>query len=301
VPGGLSGIPQLRAVLGDRLKAGRNADGGWAYQSGKRSRLEPTCWALLALAQTGSQPPDLEVLRRWPRSNGWLIDVAGAPPNHAFNALAALTLLQSASTGLLAEAVIRLLIASKGVSVEPDPLIRQDGRLQGWSWTEGTFSWVEPTAWSVLVLKQRLIYGPYPDAAERIRVGEQMLKDRECEGGGWNYGNSAVYSQDLQPYVPTTALSLIALQDRRSEDAVARGLRRLQADMLSERSAVALSLTAICLRVHGLSTDVPDKALTELMSDRDNRPVQDNGLLSLAMALCALSEKPLTPFTVGRA
>jgi hypothetical protein len=193
-----------------------------------------------------------------------------------------------------------LLIASKGVSVEPDPLIPQDGRLQGWSWTEGTFSWVEPTAWSVLVLKQRLTYGPYPDAAERIRVGEQMLKDRECQGGGWNYGNSAVYSQDLQPYVPTTALSLLALQDRRNEGVVTRGLRRLQEDMLGERSAVALSLAIICLRVHDLPADVPEKVLIELMSDRDSKAVQDNDLLSLAMTVCALSEKPLTPFTVGR-
>jgi hypothetical protein len=36
------------------------------------------------------------------------------------------------------------------------------------------------------------------------------------------------------------------------------------------------------------------------MSDRDSKAVQDNDLLSLAMAVCALSEKPSTPFTVGR-
>ena len=300
MPGSLSDISQLRANLCTLLKAGRNADGGWAYQSGKRSRLEPTCWVLLALAQADSPSPDLEVLRRWPRTNGWMVDVAGAPPNNAFNALAAVTLLQSVSTGPLAEAIIRLVIASKGIQLEPNPVARQDGGLQGWSWTEGTFSWVEPTAWSVLVLKQRLVYGPYPDAAARIRVGEQMLKDRECEGGGWNYGNSNVYGQDLRPYVPTTALALLALQDRRN-DSVVRGLERLERDVVTERSAMALSLAVICLRIYGRPTAVPEEHLTKLVSERHVNAGLNDDLLGLAMALYALSDPPLTAFTLGSA
>src|SRR5262245_58994051 len=134
-----SDLPRLRADLSATLQRARNADGGWAYHPGKRSRIEPTCWALLALSQTNSQQPDLDVLGRWPRHNSWLIDVAGAPSSHAFNAIAALTLLQSASTGTLAETIVRALIASKGVPLPPDPAIRQDGSLQAWSWVDGTF------------------------------------------------------------------------------------------------------------------------------------------------------------------
>ena len=32
--------------------------------------------------------------------------------------------------------------------------MRQDGSLQAWSWVDGTFSWVEPTAWCLLLLKK---------------------------------------------------------------------------------------------------------------------------------------------------
>jgi hypothetical protein len=291
--------PRLRADLSAALQRARNADGGWPYHPGKRSRIEPTCWALLALSQTNSQQPNLDVLGRWPRHNNWLIDVASAPPNHAFNAIAALTLLQSVSTGPQAETIVRSLIGSKGTALRPDPAIRQDNSLQAWSWIDGTFSWVEPTAWCVLLLKQRLARGPYPDAMERVRVGEQVLHDRACRGGGWNYGNANVYGKDLLPYVPTTALALLALHDRRNEPVVVRGLEQLERDVLSERSAVALSLALICLRVYRRPTNVPEEQLTRLIIDRHLSPGYGDDLLGLSMALYALSDEPLGAFTVG--
>jgi hypothetical protein len=290
---------RLRADLSATLQRARNADGGWPYHPGKRSRIEPTCWALLALSQANPQPPSLDVLDRWPRHDSWLIDLAGAPPNHAFNAIAALTLLQSASTGTLAETIVRLLIASKGVTLPPDPAIRQDSSLQAWSWVDGTFSWVEPTAWCVLLLKQRLARGPYPDAVDRVRVGEQVLNDRACRGGGWNYGNANVYGQDLVPYVPTTALALLALHDRGNEPTVVRGLEQLQRDIVSERSAVALSLAIICLRVYGRPTSVPEQHLKQLILDRHLSAGYSDDLLGLSMALYALSDGPLRAFTLG--
>ena len=296
-----SDLPRLRADLSATLQRARNADGGWPYHPGKRSRIEPTCWALLALSQTNSQQPNLDVLGRWPRHNNWLIDVASAPPNHAFNAIAALTLLQSVSTGPHAETIVRSLIGSKGVALRPDPAIRQDSSLQAWSWVENTFSWIEPTAWCVLVLKQRLGRGPYPDAAERVRVGEQVLNDRACRDGGWNYGNSNVYGQDLLPYVPTTALALLALQDRRSEAVVTRSLERLERDITTERSAMALSLAVICLRIYGRPTAVAEQHLTNLLTRRYVNTEPNDDLLGLAMAAYALSDRPLTAFTLGTA
>jgi hypothetical protein len=256
----------------------------------------------LALKQADSGPvPNLDVLRGWSRHDNWLIDFPGAPPNHAFNAIAALTLLQSVSTRAMAEPVTRLLIASKGITFGPDPVVRQDSSLEAWSWTDGTFSWVEPTAWSVLVLKQRLTHGPYGDAAKRIRVGEQMLIDRAHRGGGWNYGNANVFGKELVPYVPTTALALLALQDQQNELAVSEGLEHLQRDVLTERSVLALSLAIICLRVYRLSTSVLERHLTDLIVDRYVSTNPHNNVLGLAMALYALSDRPLAAFTVRSA
>ena len=103
-------IPGLR----DSLLRVRNSDGGWAYSAGKRTRLEPTCWALLALAAADGQPVDVERLRSWQQHDGWLVDVAGAPPNQPFNALAALTLLQEPSAAPLIRPILANLLAAKG-------------------------------------------------------------------------------------------------------------------------------------------------------------------------------------------
>ena len=121
-------------------------------------------------------------------------------------------------------------------------------------------------------------------AAERIRVGEAMLRDRACREGGWNYGSSNVYGQELFPYVPTTALGLLALQDQRTDPAVTRALERLRADFPSEPTPTALALTVIALRAH----TQPVKAPMALLAERLAKPRAPESTLGTAMGLYAL-------------
>src|SRR5262249_9915411 len=118
-----------------------------------------------------------------------------------------------------------------------------------------------PTCWSLIALKRVSGY----DEALRARIddGERMLFDRVCHDGGWNYGNSNAFTQDLRPYVPTTALGLIALANRTDRDEVRRSLAWLEATALSERSAMALSLTAIALALHARPIDTVLGALAD--------------------------------------
>jgi hypothetical protein len=257
-----------KTVLGLReaLLRLRNADGGWGYYPGKSSRLEPTCWALLALAREAGAPLDISPLQKWPRDAGWLVDATGAPINYAFNAFAALTLLQHPDGSPLAAPVAAQLLRAKGVRLEQAAQLRQDNSLQAWPWIDQTFSWVEPTSWCLLLLKKlrKDLRGHFPlrSSAEmtsevigRIEVGQQMLIDRACKTGGWNYGGSNVYGQELWAYVPTTALGLLAMQDRRDDPVVTRSLHFLQKDIGTERSAPALALALVCLRVFGVNAE----------------------------------------------
>src|SRR5262245_32040111 len=104
--------------------ASASPGGGWPYYAGKRSRIEPTCWALMALAATAGDPaewlraaaPHFQWLARAQRADGLLVDAIDAPVNFTSNGLAACTL------GRLGGAVdlTRLLdaiVAAKGVSV----------------------------------------------------------------------------------------------------------------------------------------------------------------------------------------
>ena len=103
------------------------------------------------------------------------------------------------------------LIADEGRGSREHPAIKQDPSLQGWSWTDGTFSWVEPTAWCMLAVKK--LAATAQPAARALDEAERVLSIAPA-GGGWNSGNSEVYGQELPPHVPPTALGVLALQDR---------------------------------------------------------------------------------------
>ena len=155
----------------EALMRAANKGGGWPYYAEKGSRIEPTCWALLALAEADPDgdnwqrmaTPHLAWLTSIQGRDGLLIDVPGAPPNFTANGLAACVLAGSAFRAARPEPVegrapdlARLgdeLVTVKGLSVDiPDP--RQDNRLQGWPWMPDTFSWIEPTCWCLLALKK---------------------------------------------------------------------------------------------------------------------------------------------------
>jgi hypothetical protein len=216
------------------------------------------------------------------------VDVPGAPPNNAFNAFAALTLLQQPSAASLAQPIVARLLQSKGERYPQHAAIRQDNSIQAWSWISGTASWVEPTAWCLLLLKKVRSQSPDREIAARIRDGEQLLIDRVCRDGGWNYGNSEVYGQALWPYVPTTALALLAMRDQRQHSVVTRSLEQLQKDVASERSIVAVTLTIICLRRYGIATDGLEGMAVALSAQADSS--QSENLLGTAMTLYALSD-----------
>jgi hypothetical protein len=273
-------VARLRAALDEA----RNTDGGWGYAAGNASRLEPTIWALAARSRADGGLVDLARLRQWPKEGPWLVDVPGTPINYAFNALAALALVAHGDGVAAGDDLARALLDVRGRRFSQAAALRQDNSLQAWPWVDGTFSWVEPTSWCLLLVKKcRTRIGPA--AAERIRVGDAMLRDRACSAGGWNYGSSNVYGQELFPYVPTTAIGVLALQDQRTDPVVVRARSWLQEHAGSEPSLTSLALAAIALRVHGLSPGAP----AALLATRFGQ-IAGGGTLGLAMALYALAE-----------
>ncbi len=215
-----------------------NASGGWGYYPGKRSRLEPSCWALLALGTPESR--HVRFLESCQGSDGLLREDRDWPANVAFNALAALALGATATLGA-ADRVDRVLHGLTGltgitVSQELDPINRQNDQLQAWPWVDATFSWVEPTGWALLALKKLTRRAPTAQIRARIADADAVLFDRACDEGGWNYGNSNMLGQRLWPYVPTTALGLLALRDRHPHPATKRALAFLEHNWPSERS-----------------------------------------------------------------
>ena len=268
--------------LRQSLLAGRNTDGGWGYYAGKASRLEPTCWALIAL---GADARPFDVLRRWPVSEGLLLERRGGEPNYGFHgvallALRALDVQHEAGTSTLLSAVQRV----KGKALEQTTAMRQDNALQAWSWIPNTFSWVEPTAWCLLALKKwSRVAGTVIDGS-RVDVAERLLVDRCCASGGWNYGNSNVNGQQLKAFVPTTAVALLAMQDRTSYPAVERSRAYLEREATTERSGVALSLALLVLTTYRR----PTGSVRPVLQEQIPTTLALGNQLSAALTLCAL-------------
>ena len=92
--------------------------------------------------------------------------------------------------------------------------------------------------------------GLRPTAPE-IADGVGYLGDRACVGGGWNYGNRAVYGEDLPPYAQTTAAAMLAL--RPGDGAVfEQGLAALGTLWPKERhGGLSLAMTLAAATAHG--------------------------------------------------
>ena len=280
----MSAAPAQLKALRNFLLRSRNADGGWGYQPGNASRLEPTCWAVLALGPDA----DSTVLQRWPSSDGLLLERRGGSSNYAFHgqsllALRALRVEHDASNRTVLAALQRV----KGTALPASEINRQNNSLQGWSWIADTFSWVEPTAWCLLALKQ---WARTPGAVidqSRIDIAERLLVDRCCANGGWNYGNSNMLGQELKPFVPTTALALLALQDRKSLAQVVRSIDFLEREATHERSGTALSLALMALRAF----DRPVSGVRDALIAQVPTTLAFGRQPAAAMSLYALNEE----------
>ena len=255
----------------EAILVGQNQDGGWGFLPGKSSNTECTSLCVLALDSLGTKQPvankkrGLDWLLRHQRTEGsWplsdlFIDASWTTalaiialnrfPGHQLQTRTASDWLlkqEGRTPGILARLIGAFMTPSNAVALNPD--------LKGWAWVPRTFSWVEPTSYALIALKQSRTYVANKILEERIQQGEMMIYDRMCSGGGWNYGNSKVFGEALWPYPDVTAVALIALQDHRLNPANRESVSALRKMMQETDSGLALCWGAICLSIYGDET-----------------------------------------------
>ena len=176
----------LRAELFSHLRDAQNSEGGWPFHASGESRVEPTCWALLALANTSESSQasiarGFEFLRAqqlsdgsWPAaggmsSGGWVTSLAALAHAQflASEMLGAPGSLTEPGSSLSAGPVRNTIVAALQWLCDDYP--RDSSRWQkflknfssakheshnnefrGWGWTPRTSSWVEPTSFALL-------------------------------------------------------------------------------------------------------------------------------------------------------
>ncbi|MBX7105310.1 MAG: DUF362 domain-containing protein [Gemmataceae bacterium] len=202
-------------------------EGGWGYTPGQRAHLEPTCLALLALH---GRPEAAEVVARGrsARENYRQADgsyrLAGGREEFVWGtSLALVTLIDEGADDARIKKSASFLLGVRGKpgqeDADTDRCFDIDVKLVGWPWAEGTFSWVEPTAWACIALSMAG-QGEHP----RVRQGLDLLRDRAFDRGGANYGNKIVLSTETEPIPGPSAVLLWAMQGRIQEPRIASAI-----------------------------------------------------------------------------
>ena len=283
------------------LLSNQNADGGWGAVAGRRSNTEATALALLALRSAAVDTAITDKAKGWLvkrqlADGSWPLNDSAKGPSWS-TALAILALsgvaeererVVKAGNWVLEQAggkpglLARLIVFMRGQK----KVVRLNQDLIGWPWTTDNFSWIEPTSYCLMALKKVRQQLPAEKVQQRIAQAELMIYDRMCDDGGWNYGNGEVYGEKLWPYPDTTALALIATQDRRERQENQRSLRLLSDLALKADSGLALSWASICFTLYGKD----DAALNTALAQRFTKTQFLGESKALALAMLAVGD-----------
>src|SRR6266498_2213255 len=157
--------------------------GGWASGNGARASIETTCYALMALHDRQSRARDhaMDLLRRTQNPDGSWPAFEGDDPEGCWTtSLAAIALRFMRSPAAPLDKSICWLLDNKGREGHwfwkwkfrtVDRAVQFNTDKYGWPWFPGTVSWVVPTAFSLIALKQSLLCCRSEPAVNRIQLG----------------------------------------------------------------------------------------------------------------------------------
>jgi hypothetical protein len=223
------------------LEARALPEGGFSPRRGDPFRSDATAWGILALSRFTSAHPLLGLARdrlATAQDPDGRVSISREHEEVFWpTALSVLAWNGSQVHELHCSRAVRFLLKTTGQhrSKNPDDPVGHDPSIPGWPWIDGTHSWIEPTALSVLAL-QVAGHGQH----DRVREGIRMILDRQLSHGGWNYGNTTVYGRELHPMPESTGAALAGLTGQVDQGTVARSLDYLQGEVDRLRTPVSL-------------------------------------------------------------
>ncbi len=259
----------------DFLVSTQNQDGGWGYFPAKQSWMEPTAYALLALHGVAGAETNVArgraLLGTWRRPDGSYWPSGQVQESTWVTALALLLASIHGEHGQASLDSIDWLLTERGAETRLAARlanffhltdIKLDLAHPGWPWFPGNSSWIEPTCQTLISLKKAASLHHSYRLLSRIQEGEIMVLSRRCNDGGWNAGTPVTLSYDLRSYPESTALALLGLQGRSTQEfpealVVAESMHR------STKSSLARAWLAIALRNYGRQPVAPSEDLSK--------------------------------------
>lgn len=300
---GMNHVDLLNELLRRELPGG-----GWSFFRSPQMSLEATCLAAFSvLAERPLAGPQVvRPLLRAQLSNGSWPSFIGDEESSWTTALAICALNSANDSSAARERGQSWLLKTKGQEGDwfwrwkfklADRAVRFDPDLYGWPWLPGSASWVIPTAFGVIAVKQFTACNRTEATERRIRLGVDMLLDRVCVGGGWNSGNSVVYAAALPAHVEATAIALLALQDEKRTPAIQASLDWLRKRSATIESVESLAWCILTLFVYQEPIGHLQARLATLIGD--GRGILNNATLATALLALKCGEM-IHPFMVLR-
>lgn len=252
--------------------------------------LEPTCLALMAMRTDRSA--NAHVLLNAQRPDGSWGSCASGDEASGLTGLALITLNTLRESPAAAARAADWLLNAKGREAKwpwkfkfrtTDTRVGFDPDKFGWPWQSGTSSWVVPTAFALLALKQTFPGRRGGKIGDRIRLGVAMLQDRACPNGGWNAGNGVVYGSPMVPHIDATAIALLALRSEPNNRLIRRSLRWLEHQASICPAAWSLAWSILALDAYDLPVALLQQRLVKVAE-----PIETSDTATLAVAALAL-------------
>ncbi len=271
----------------EQLRGRALADGGFSIQHSGDFRPDATAWAVIALRALEADAGLVEKARR--RLAAAQLEDGRLPlsPDHpeAYwpTPLAVLAWQGAPAFKEAQERAVAFLLATSGLSFKKDVefLISHNPEIPGWSWRADTTPWVEPTAMAMMALE-----AAGRGAEARFEEGRLLLLDRQIPGGGWNYGNTAVFGRVLRPMPESTGMALNALSHKVPREAVQASLAFLAGSTQALRTPWSLAWAIFGLGAWG-ERPAPADSLVEACLARQARfSSYDTSSLAVILAAC---------------
>jgi hypothetical protein len=273
-----------------KIKRRRLDDGGFSEQELGSYRPDATSWAVLALDAAGVEPgiidPARSRLTRSQLNDGRIIISSSHPEAYWPTPLAVLAWQGSKLFHQNLSLAVEFLLKNTGLhwkKEENDP-IQHDTALRGWPWVEGTHSWIEPTSLSVIALNK----AGYQDN-QRFKEAVAMILDRQLPKGGWNYGNTIVFENELLPMVDLTGVSLNALSGQVAYNLIERSLIYLNNQIGVIRSPFSLGWAILGFGAWGKRPKNAENLIIDCLGREEK--VGNFGTTSYCLLLLALKAK----------
>jgi hypothetical protein len=227
--------------LSRSIKSRTAESGGYSHKPGGPYRADATAWAILALSTIPAERAAVQLacdqLAAAQAPDGRVPLVPEIAAAYWPTPLAVLAWKKASCRQDEMGRALNFIAGNSGLHFEREKNAPygHDTAIRGWSWIEGTHSWIEPTSLSVLALRAT---GHAQDS--RTLEAVSMIMNRQLPSGGWNYGNTTVFGQELLPMPEHTGQALCAVSGYVSVNDVRKSIEYLDGQRPSLKTPLSL-------------------------------------------------------------